>query len=76
MRRFCSVLAAGIAMVSFIGLAQQASTPGPYKVLKTAKTGGLGGFDYIYADASHLNTLAADAIPIARSGDVQVLGIP
>jgi DNA-binding beta-propeller fold protein YncE len=37
-------------MVSFIGLAQQASTPGPYKVLKTAKTGGLGGFDYIYAD--------------------------
>src|ERR1700733_14244495 len=24
---------------------------GPYKVLKTAKTGGLGGFDYIYADA-------------------------
>ena len=23
---------------------------GPYKVLKTAKTGGLGGFDYIYAD--------------------------
>jgi hypothetical protein len=55
MRRFCSVLVAGIAMAAFIGmahqaLAQQASTPGPYKVLKTAKTGGLGGFDYIYAD--------------------------
>ena len=49
MRRFCSILAAGIAM-ALIGLAQQASTPGPYKVLKTAKTGGLGGFDYIYAD--------------------------
>ena len=30
------------------GLAWQAA--GPYKVLKTVKTGGLGGFDYIYAD--------------------------
>src|SRR5580698_4496990 len=27
------------------------STPGPYKVLKTAKVGGEGGFDYVYADA-------------------------
>jgi len=25
---------------------------GPYKVLKTSKTGGLGGFDYIYADVA------------------------
>jgi len=49
MRRFCSILAAGIAM-ALIGLAQQTSMPGPYKVLKTAKVGGLGGFDYIYAD--------------------------
>ena len=24
---------------------------GPYKVVKTAKTGGVGGFDYVYADA-------------------------
>src|SRR5258708_29475119 len=50
MRRFCLLRVAGIAMVAFIGVAQQASTPGPYKVLKTAKVGGLGGFDYIYAD--------------------------
>src|SRR5258708_38363535 len=33
-----------------IGFAWQAPKPGPYKVLKTAKTGGLGGFDYIFAD--------------------------
>ncbi len=26
-------------------------TPGPYKILKTAKVGGAGGFDYVYADA-------------------------
>jgi hypothetical protein len=30
-------------------LAQDAK-PGPYKVLKTAKVGGEGGFDYVYAD--------------------------
>lgn len=49
MRRFC-VLAVGIAMsASSIGLAQSAA--GPYKILETAKVGGAGGFDYVYADA-------------------------
>jgi hypothetical protein len=33
-----------------MGLGQQASTAGPYKVLKTAKVGGEGGYDYIFAD--------------------------
>jgi hypothetical protein len=33
-------------MLVTMGMARQ----GPYKVLKTAKVGGLGGFDYIYAD--------------------------
>ncbi len=32
--------------------AQQASSAGPYKVLKTAKVGGEGNWDYIYADAA------------------------
>jgi DNA-binding beta-propeller fold protein YncE len=31
--------------------APQNLTAGPYKVLKTAKVGGAGGFDYVYADA-------------------------
>lgn len=44
------VLAAGIVMLASMGLAQQAPTAGPYKVLKTAKVGGEGGFDYIFAD--------------------------
>ena len=30
--------------------AQQPSASGPYKVLKTAKVGGEGGYDYIFAD--------------------------
>src|ERR1039458_361841 len=47
MRRFCLVLAVGIAIFASIGLAQQ----GPYKALKTAKFGVDGGFDYVYADA-------------------------
>jgi glutamine cyclotransferase len=40
-------LAAGL---TFAGSAQTPSTTGPYKVLKTAKVGGEGGWDYIFAD--------------------------
>src|SRR6266850_4828411 len=46
MRRNCLRLAALFAMLATAGTAQH----GPYKVLKTAKVGGLGGFDYIYSD--------------------------
>ena len=49
MRQFCLVLAVAIVTFAPIGLAQQA---GPYKVLKTARVGGEGGWDYIYADAA------------------------
>jgi DNA-binding beta-propeller fold protein YncE len=37
-------------MLASMGLSQQASTAGFYKVLKTAKVGGEGGYDYIFAD--------------------------
>jgi YVTN family beta-propeller protein len=47
MRRVSLMLAAVVAMMPFSTLAQQA---GPYKVLQTAKVGGEGGFDYVYAD--------------------------
>jgi hypothetical protein len=52
MRRILTMIAVGIAVLVPVGLAQQATTAGPYKVLKTAKVGGLGGFDYVYADVS------------------------
>jgi hypothetical protein len=42
MRRLCLVFMSVIATLS---------AQGPYKVLKTVKTGGAGGFDYVYADA-------------------------
>src|SRR6516165_2906382 len=48
MRQFFLVLAVAIATSESIGLAQPS---GPYKVLKTARVGGEGGWDYIYADA-------------------------
>jgi DNA-binding beta-propeller fold protein YncE len=45
-----AVVVAVLLVASRAGLAQQ-GTSGPYKVLKTAKVGGAGGFDYVYADA-------------------------
>ena len=48
--RLAFVLAAGIAMLGSIGLAQQAPSEGTYKILKKVKVGGDGGFDYIFAD--------------------------
>ena len=47
MRQICSVLAVAIAILAPTASAQPA---GPYKVLKTARVGGEGGWDYIYAD--------------------------
>src|SRR2546428_6367977 len=41
-----------IALFASAGLAFQAGTDGPYKVLKTAKVGGEGGTDYIFADTA------------------------
>src|SRR5580692_4635428 len=49
MRRFCAVFAAAVLTFAPAGLAQQA---GPYKVLKSARVGGEGGWDYIYADSA------------------------
>ena len=42
---FCALVLVACATVT-----QQAAVDGPYKVLKTARVGGEGGFDYIYAD--------------------------
>ena len=48
------VVATSVRMVMLIlaasGVAQQAASEGPYKVLKTAKGSGDGGFDCVYAN--------------------------
>ncbi|HWC96621.1 MAG TPA: hypothetical protein VG456_07725 [Candidatus Sulfopaludibacter sp.] len=45
------------------GFAQQAPTDGPYKILKAAKVGGDGGFDYVTAESG------ARHLYIGRSGN-------
>jgi hypothetical protein len=44
------VPAAAIMILASLGLSQQTTTVGPYKVVKTVKVGGEGGYDYIFAD--------------------------
>jgi hypothetical protein len=50
MRRTCLAVSIGIAALALAGLAQQTPGTGPYKLVKTVKVGGAGGFDYVYAD--------------------------
>ena len=47
-----AILAGVIVFAVATGSAQQSSSAGPYKVLKTARVGGEGDWDYIYADAA------------------------
>jgi DNA-binding beta-propeller fold protein YncE len=47
--RLNGFVTAALAVFSIMALAQDA---GPYKVIKRAKVGGEGGWDYIYADAA------------------------
>jgi hypothetical protein len=44
------VPAAAIMILASLGSSQQSAIVGPYKVVKTAKVGGDGGYDYIFAD--------------------------
>ena len=50
----------GIALLPVLATAQQAA--GPYKILKTVKVGGEGGFDYVTADSE------GRRLYVARSG--------
>ena len=52
MRPLYRTCAIAIVMFASIALAQNTPTAGPYKVLKTAKVGGAGGFDYVFADSA------------------------
>jgi len=51
MHRFVVIAASAVVLSVTIGSAQQPSS-GPYKVIKTAKVGGEGNWDYIYADVA------------------------
>src|ERR1700741_3842793 len=52
MYRLAAIVVLGLVFLPATSRAQQAVSDGPYKVLKTAKVGGEGNWDYIYADAA------------------------
>jgi len=60
------VVVLGIAMLASIGLAQYGATAGPYKLLRTVKVGGAGGFDYVYADSAGRRLYAPRSGPTGR----------
>src|ERR1700733_5207321 len=51
--RFLVVLFVAVTLLASMGMAQPASDSGPYKILKTTKVGGEGGFDYISSDVEN-----------------------
>src|SRR6185295_19679014 len=51
MHRFAAILVTAVGLTVATTSAQQPTT-GPYKVLKTARVGGEGNWDYIYADVA------------------------
>src|ERR1700733_2145464 len=60
------VLAAAIAVFASSGLAQESTSTGPYKILKTAKVGGAGGYDYVNADTDGRRLYVARSGPMPR----------
>jgi hypothetical protein len=48
-----AVIALTATILASVGMAQHGSASGPYKILKTAKVGGEGGFDYISSDVEN-----------------------
>lgn len=49
--RIIAAVAATLAIAGALAVAQDGSASGPYKVLRTERVGGEGGFDYVYADS-------------------------
>jgi len=65
-QRFALAAAAAVFAAALVSAQQPSSSAGAYKVLKTARVGGEGGWDYIYADSAGRRLY----IPRRGSGDV------
>src|SRR6202140_1877577 len=70
MFRLASILACAAVCAATVLSAQSPLSEGPYKVLKTARVGGEGGWDYIYAD------VAGRRLYIPRRGTPAVPAVP
>jgi DNA-binding beta-propeller fold protein YncE len=66
MRTTFAFMSAVLAIGAMTGFAQQPTSEGPYHVLRTAKVGGEGGFDYVYADAEGRRLYIARTGPAPR----------
>ena len=66
MKPTAPTVAAALALLATAGLAQQAPATGPYHVLKTARVGGDGRFDYVYADSDGRRLCVARTGPAPR----------
>lgn len=66
MKTLLATCALAIGLIGSATLAQPPAASGPYKVLKTAKVGGEGGFDYVYADAANRKLYVPRGGPTAR----------
>src|SRR3954468_10642981 len=73
MRRLTLLLIAAITALAPIVLAQ---SQGPYKVLRTAKVGGEGGTDYIYADTVGRRLYITRGATQAREATVTTPAVP
>jgi len=71
MRRFCFVLADGIAIFALMGLAEETPATGPYRISKTVKVDGAGTFDTAFADIVDRRLY----IPRKNSGRIMVFNL-
>jgi DNA-binding beta-propeller fold protein YncE len=69
MRQISKLLLTGLVIFVSQGFARQSPAEGPYKVLKTAKVGGEGGFDYVNAD------VAERRLYVPRSGPAKRISV-
>jgi DNA-binding beta-propeller fold protein YncE len=69
MRRIATIITLALGMAASAASAQ---TAGPYKVLKTVKAGGDGGWDYVYADAANRKLYAPR---LGETGHVMVFDL-
>src|SRR5437763_3324629 len=62
-----SLVIAALSLILPLAASAQQS-PGPYKILRTVKIGGEGGFDYVTADPVNRNLYVARSRPTGHIG--------
>ena len=75
MRRMSLVFIVELAFAAAAALAAQAPATSPYKIIKTAKVGGVGGWDYVYADSAGRRLYIPRGGPQGQPGRVTVYNL-